>query len=298
MLATTGGGVSEAWLRAWMNSWDTPFGTPPWQGGFGGGMDRAETWSFGSGMGDMASLYYGPEYFGPEFPGVNDALITRKILGVLAEAGQRTDADGFPIGFNAPSGISNEELLLSAHASPPSLDEINEFGLARKDRLICGKGGCHTYDADEPVFTPGVLAIYSMGVGLVVGPIVLEALGIFGTADVAAYNVIPATQVASLGQAEGSTVVLGHYMTPFLNYVFQAKEALLYPAAQAIGGQVLDFLPGEISAITPYIDAASRIVFFTAPQILGLTAQELNYIVSNPDLIRKTIFAFGGYPSP
>jgi len=49
-----------------------------------------------------------------------------------------------------------------------------------------------------------------------------------------------------------------------------------------------------MAALAPEIQGASRIVFFTSPGMRGLTAQEMELIQSSPELIKKTIFVYGG----
>jgi hypothetical protein len=103
-------------------------------------MDVAETNRFGQGMGDMGSLWYDPNSpeFGPEFPGINQVLIAKAIDRMANST--RTDGDGFPLGFNSASGISNEELLFSAHAEPPTMEQIEAVGLADARNLNFSAG--------------------------------------------------------------------------------------------------------------------------------------------------------------
>ncbi len=63
------------------------------------------------------------------------------------------------------------------------------------------------------------------------------------------------------------------------------------------GGRTLQGLPGKIEALKPEIGSAKEIIFNigeTGIRPGSLTAQELEFILSNPDLLRRTTFVFGG----
>ena len=76
-----------------------------------------------------------------------------------------------------------------------------------------------------------------------------------------------------------------------------AKPGLQYLEGQAsrFGGKTLSDLPYDINATKPAMGAAKEIYFNGTPAVEagGLTAQELQYILSRPDLIAKTVFVFG-----
>jgi len=140
----------------------------------------------------------------------------------------------------------------------------------------------------------------------------LEGLGASGTAsteatstaagagqsEAAASRVIHASRLGELG-AQGGTVVLGHYTRP----VFMAGQQvgiqetlpILEEAASRLGGRTLAQLPGRMSVLTPEIEEASRLVFFTSEGMQGLTAAEIEFIQSSKSLLGKTTFVYGGF---
>jgi hypothetical protein len=109
----------------------------------------------------------------------------------------------------------------------------------------------------------------------------------------AASRVLHASQLGELGTQEG-TVVLGHYSRPLMGGI-QETLPILENAAHQLGGRTLSSLPGEMSAIAPELESASRIVFYTSPGMQGLTAAEMAMIQSNPTLLAKTTFIYGGF---
>ena len=64
--------------------------------------------------------------------------------------------------------------------------------------------------------------------------------------------------------------------------------------AQRFGGKTLQELPYGMNAMKPPIDAAKELIFNVTPAVEagGLTALELQYILSNPALLSKTTFVF------
>jgi len=102
------------------------------------------------------------------------------------------------------------------------------------------------------------------------------------------------TELTGLSPQPG-TVVLGQYRTRIVSAsgeevgILETKPNLAAEAAK-LGGKLLDDLPKDINAIKPHLDAAKRIVFFVGQKMSGLTGEELKYILSKPELIKKTIF--------
>lgn len=114
-----------------------------------------------------------------------------------------------------------------------------------------------------------------------------------GSAPGPASRVLHASNLGELGSQEG-TVVLGHYTVPYGPYT-QETLPILSEAAAQLGGKTLEALPGNMGAIAPEIQAASRIVFFTSSGMRGLTAEEMLLIQSTPALHGKTTFIYGGF---
>ena len=115
----------------------------------------------------------------------------------------------------------------------------------------------------------------------------------------AAARILPYANLDELTEdLEGGTVILGHYTRRIAGGVWDTLSDVLLPAAEELGGRLLSDLPRDIEAMKPAIDAAQRIVFFTAPQVVGLTLQEAQYITSNAELLEKTIFVYGAMNPP
>ncbi len=72
----------------------------------------------------------------------------------------------------------------------------------------------------------------------------------------------------------------------------QAGLQFLNSLASRYGGRVLSDLPGKFGAIRPHIDSARQIIFNLGSGIRAgtLLAEEYQYILSRPELLRKTIF--------
>lgn len=110
-------------------------------------------------------------------------------------------------------------------------------------------------------------------------------------------RVLPASRLAELGAEEG-TVVLGHYTRPIVaggRTFVQETLPILEDAAKQLGGRTLTSLPADIGAIAPELQSASRIIFYTSPNMQGLTAAEMALIQSDPALVAKTVFIYGGF---
>lgn len=91
-------------------------------------------------------------------------------------------------------------------------------------------------------------------------------------------------------------MVLGYYVRMVGGGRFDALGNLLSPWASRLGGYTLSSLPGRIDAMIPEIEKATRIIFFTASNLQGLTAEEMKFIQSSTQLMQKTIFVFGSPP--
>jgi hypothetical protein len=71
-------------------------------------------------------------------------------------------------------------------------------------------------------------------------------------------------------------------------------ETVLHPLAARLGGRTLKGFPGTIEAMAPHIQAADRIVFFTAPKLGPLTSEEMALIQSSDAFRLKSTFVYGG----
>lgn len=71
-------------------------------------------------------------------------------------------------------------------------------------------------------------------------------------------------------------------------------ETVLERAASGLGGTTLSGLPGDIGTLTPSIQGADRIIFFTAGRLGPLTQAEMDLIQSSPTLMGRTTFVYGG----
>lgn len=97
-----------------------------------------------------------------------------------------------------------------------------------------------------------------------------------------------------LGSFEGNGIIINGVRYP--NTVSSGLQTLL-AWARDHGGRVLD-IPGATFAVNiqPEIDKASSIIFnITASGFRGnsFTGEEFRYIMSHPDILRKTLFVFG-----
>ena len=150
----------------------------------------------------------------------------------------------------------------------------------------------------------GIAAVAAPATGAILAGVAAinpAAAGVAATATGAASRVLHADNLEELADevAGLDTVVLGNYrMFPSQGGIAQTIESVLQPAANKLGARLLDRLAGTIEALRPQIDAAERIVFFTASKLNPLTAQELEYVQSRPELLAKTVFVYGGMNIP
>ncbi len=157
-------------------------------------------------------------------------------------------------------------------------------------------------------------AAYGVGLGVTLGAVASVALtgsavasvtevgaggatllGLGGAAAPRVMNVADAMKLPAAAPGT-DTIVLGQYATRVQGGLFNAKEKLLEPLADAVGGRLLDRLPGEIGALAPHIQGANRILFCLKDRMGPLTMAEYDLIMSTPELLQKTTFITGGYP--
>ncbi|MEM8533876.1 MAG: hypothetical protein AAGF95_23735 [Chloroflexota bacterium] len=108
----------------------------------------------------------------------------------------------------------------------------------------------------------------------------------------------------------GNNIALGPYTSGIVkpagsDYVFmsigssQAESYLIIQANQLNARLLNEPQYGVIEAVTPELQKADAILFFTKSGMVGnhyLTTEELRYVLDNDDILQKTSFVTGFFP--